>query len=143
MIAPPFRSAKVTGHAKGQPCTLRLPGVCAFDSETTVFAHIRDRHKGMGQKASDHSGVFACWKCHLYIDEWHGTQPQFSDAFLAECIISALQETWSILIRDGVIGFPHDAPRQRKVKPRKPREARATINSGRKIQSRPFPKRNP
>lgn len=143
MFAAPFRSQKIRDSARGHPCTLNLPGICIGGTETTVLCHIRDRHKGMGQKASDHSAVYGCFACHAYIDVQHGTRPRLSDLEVATAILVALQTTWEIMISEGVIKFPHDAPKERKAKTRKPREQRAPINTNpaRKIPSRPFPKR--
>jgi hypothetical protein len=142
---PPFRSQAVRDSARDKPCTLQLRGICRGGTETTVLAHIRDRHKGMGQKASDHSAVYACFWCHTYLDTGHGTSPILSEAELAWSIVTALQVTWEIMIAEGVIKFPHDKPKERKVKARKPRDQRAPIrnNPARKIPSRPFPKRLP
>lgn len=142
---PPFRSSKVLGHARGQPCTLRLLGFCNRNPETTVSAHIRDRHKGMGTKASDHSILFACSDCHVALDEGRWVGKLTSEEVL-RAVIQGLQETWEILIRDRIIGFPHDKPssfHDRPSKPRKPKEARTKIPgraepwpAGRKLQSR-------
>jgi len=141
---PPYRSIKVTSHANSQPCTLRLRGICNGDPATTVFAHIRDRHKGMGRKASDHSGVFACYACHDYLDVGFvkGTIPTEE---LQACIIRGLQETWEILIRDGIIGFPHDKPKpvwKQETKPRKPKNLRAKVGGKRSWPEAPRPLRS-
>lgn len=135
---PPFRSRKVLDHARGQPCTLRLPRFCNRNAETTVSAHIRDRHKGMAQKASDHSVCFACSGCHAALDEgrWIGVM---DEADVLRCVIRGLQETWEILIADGIVGFPHDKPKSfhsRPPKPRKPKGQRAKVPAGRKLAGR-------
>lgn len=55
--------------AKGKPCMVRIPYVCNGDAETTVLAHIRRANiAGIGQKASDLCGVWACSDCHDVID---------------------------------------------------------------------------
>lgn len=55
--------------ARGKPCMVRLTGICNFDPETTVLAHIRRGGvAGMGQKPSDFCAVFACSACHDAID---------------------------------------------------------------------------
>ena len=52
-------------EAKGRGCTVRIPGVCNFNSETTVLAHIRVAGvSGMGLKAPDMLGAWACSACH-------------------------------------------------------------------------------
>lgn len=51
--------------AKGQPCTLLLPG-CDGGGETTVLAH--GRGAGMGVKLHDTQGCHACGPCHARLD---------------------------------------------------------------------------
>jgi len=56
-------------EAKGRGCTVRLPGICNHNSETTVLAHIRlSGVSGMGMKADDLLGAWACSGCHDAID---------------------------------------------------------------------------
>lgn len=59
---------KLRELAKGQSCSVRLPG-CLHVSETVVLAHIRRANvAGMGQKPPDLCACFACLKCHDVID---------------------------------------------------------------------------
>jgi hypothetical protein len=56
--------------AKGQECTLRIPGVCNRNPETTVLCHsnwLADG-KGMGLKAPDTAAAFGCSACHDVLD---------------------------------------------------------------------------
>jgi hypothetical protein len=56
-------------QAKGRGCTVRLPGVCNHNSETVVLAHIRmPGISGIGLKADDALGAWACSACHDAID---------------------------------------------------------------------------
>ena len=56
-------------EARGRGCTVRIPGVCNFNSETTVLAHIRAAGvSGMGLKSPDLLGAWACSACHDEID---------------------------------------------------------------------------
>ncbi|HHE3605682.1 TPA: DUF1364 domain-containing protein [Pasteurella multocida] len=54
-------------EAKGRDCQVRLPGICNFNSETTVLAHYR-MDTGIGKKPSDKRGAWACSACHDEID---------------------------------------------------------------------------
>ena len=54
--------------ARGKDCHVRLPGICNFNPETTVLAHVRAGFYGMGTKPIDWCGVFACSACHDEID---------------------------------------------------------------------------
>jgi hypothetical protein len=56
-------------EAKGRACMVRLPGVCNFNSETVVLAHIRLAGvSGMGMKSPDLIGAWACSACHDEVD---------------------------------------------------------------------------
>jgi hypothetical protein len=55
--------------AKGRDCMVRLEGICNHNPETTVLAHIRmPGLSGMGIKADDLLGAWACSACHDAID---------------------------------------------------------------------------
>jgi len=54
----------------GQPCYLRIDGVCCGDWRTTVPAH-RNEGKGMGLKTPDKFTVPACFTCHTEYDQGH------------------------------------------------------------------------
>lgn len=56
--------SKVTESARGQPCTLRILGVCNFNPATTVFAHTGS---GTAKRRTD-KGCYACSDCHDAID---------------------------------------------------------------------------
>jgi len=56
-------------QAKGRDCMVRLPGICNHNPETTVLAHVRLAGvSGMGMKADDLFGAWACSSCHDAID---------------------------------------------------------------------------
>ena len=55
--------------AKARGCMVRLPGICNFNSETVVLAHIRLQGvSGMGMKSPDLIGAWACSACHDELD---------------------------------------------------------------------------
>lgn len=58
--------SKLTESAKGQECQVRIPGVCNRNPETVVLAHLNGA--GMGRKAHDIHGAYACSACHDEID---------------------------------------------------------------------------
>lgn len=56
--------------ARGEDCTLLIPGVCTNDTATTVLCHsnrLQDG-KGMGLKAPDTAACFGCSACHDVLD---------------------------------------------------------------------------
>lgn len=56
-------------EAKGRGCMVRLPGICNFNSETVVLAHIRVAGvSGMSMKSPDLLGAWACSACHDELD---------------------------------------------------------------------------
>lgn len=132
-----IRSKKYLAGSRGQQCTLRIPNVCTGDVDTVVPAHIRDRHKGGGTKASDISVANACWACHEVFDGRART-PDGSYLVGLQWYVYALrglQETLEQRFEAGLLIVPVDAetlPMERPVKPRKPRDQR------KKIASRPM-----
>jgi len=60
------KSTKITQSAKGQECSLRIPGVCDFDNRTTVCAHINGA--GTGYKEDDALTAYTCFSCHQWLD---------------------------------------------------------------------------
>lgn len=52
--------------ARGQQCTLNIVGVCNYDPETTVGAHVPGigAGEGMARKPDDWALVWACSACH-------------------------------------------------------------------------------
>lgn len=61
--------ANLRKEARGRACMVRIPEVCNCNSETVVLAHIRMAGiSGMGLKADDLLGAWACSSCHSLID---------------------------------------------------------------------------
>lgn len=54
--------------ARGQPCQVRLPGVCQSggENETTVLAHLPNM--SIGSKSGDLLSSWACAACHDVLD---------------------------------------------------------------------------
>jgi Protein of unknown function (DUF1364) len=65
---------------------VRIPGICNGDPETTVLAHYRlSGVSGIGFKAPDICGAWACSGCHAYVDSHHEAK-----LMLAEGVIRTL-----------------------------------------------------
>lgn len=92
-----IQSKKLRDSARGRDCTLRLPGVCNFNPETTVLAHLPCGMKGVGMKSPDNMAVFACSSCHDAID---GRSRVDVDAF---DLLRALAETQAYWLEKGLI----------------------------------------
>ena len=55
--------------ARGQPCFIRVPGVCNGNPETTVLCHVRlIGISGIGMKVPDALAAFGCSDCHAVVD---------------------------------------------------------------------------
>lgn len=128
--------------SRGQPCTLRIAGVCTGGGEDTVFAHIRDRHTGRSIKASDISGCDACAACHARFDGRSGVLSYEDWLFYA---LRALQRTLEARIAAGVLGWPADPPKPARVKsgavkatPTKIKTRKHGWPQGQRLQSRPM-----
>ena len=65
----PIRIQKIRDSARGQDCTINSPW-CNYNPETVVFAHYGEPgEKGTALKPSDESGFYACYDCHVAIDQ--------------------------------------------------------------------------
>jgi len=56
----------LTKKAKGQECLVRVPGICCWNPETTVAAHLNGA--GVGIKHHDMFAAWACADCHVWLD---------------------------------------------------------------------------
>ena len=56
------KQTKYTKSARGQDCQVRLEGICNFNPETTILAHLNGG--GAGMKHLDIHGAFCCSSCH-------------------------------------------------------------------------------
>lgn len=64
----PWRSEKYLKQAKGQECTLQIPGVCIGGTETTVACHSPLKEDREGTKAPDFCVAWGCRACHDTLD---------------------------------------------------------------------------
>jgi Protein of unknown function (DUF1364) len=64
------KSTPIRKSARGEECTIRLPGICDGGGETTVLCHSNKLvdGKGMGIKASDLRAAYGCASCHAVLD---------------------------------------------------------------------------
>lgn len=99
-----IRIPKITKSARDKDCTLRLPGACNHNPETTVWAHSNHIEDGKGgsTKADDIFGCYACSSCHDELDgRTHvtGLTKEEIDWYFHR----AMKESWRILILTGVL----------------------------------------
>ena len=89
-------------YARGQDCQVRIPFVCNRDPATTVLAHIRlSGVSGMGIKAPDLLGAWACEACHSAVD--YRTKTDLSPDVLRLYHLEGMARTIAKLIDEGKI----------------------------------------
>jgi hypothetical protein len=84
-------------EARGRMCTIRIPGHCNHNPETTVLCHLGGG--GMGVKQHDLHAAFGCSDCHDVID---GRQrSRFTRTELKLFHLEGVIRTQQILISEG------------------------------------------
>jgi hypothetical protein len=68
--AKPPKMTPIRRSARGENCTLRFPGICRNNTDTTVWCHSNQLAdgKGIGLKANDEAGCYGCFDCHSFLD---------------------------------------------------------------------------
>ena len=91
--------------AKGMDCQIRLIGICNHNSESVCWAHANGSAagKGIGMKAHDLLGAYACSNCHDVYDR----RADAPEAFAREQVELAFWEGHArsllLLIERGII----------------------------------------
>lgn len=110
-------SKRLRDSARGQPCMFRIPYVCNHDPDTTVFCHVPDESKGMGNKAHDFLGAFGCSECHAAMD----LKSVFSVGLRNTYWLDAMRRQLTWWVEHGYITIPETQARAKpltKVVPR-------------------------
>ncbi len=71
---------KIMDAAKGEPCTVNIPGVCNYNCETTVFCHHNDGTGGSNKLTGPLTGGIGCSECHDCLDGRKPWPLGYSDA---------------------------------------------------------------
>lgn len=90
--------SKLREAARGQECTLEIPGHCNHDPETVVGCHLDSEFKGMALKSPDILIVHGCSGCHAALDQ-HKVQKEDREFFQ----LRALKRTLVRLVSQGII----------------------------------------
>lgn len=91
--------------ARGQECTLRFPGICNRNPETTAWCHsnrLADG-KGMGIKARDEEGCYGCSDCHAWLDGGYAASGRVPRAVVDARFDAARAESQKILKLKGLM----------------------------------------
>ena len=103
VLLPKVRSKKLMAAAKGQMCSLRLPGICNHNPQTTVLAHLPGIGKGISTKVSDLHGAFACSACHDAIDRFGYEKFGLTAAMVLDAMLRGHCETQARWVSLGLI----------------------------------------
>jgi len=90
---------KYTRSARDKECQVRISGVCNFNPETTVLAHLGGA--GMGTKHANIFGAYCCSSCHDAIDGRKNTEYSIDDLKLAH--LFGVFRTQMIMIDKGIL----------------------------------------
>lgn len=90
--------SKYTEAARGQPCQIRIPGVCNRDDSTVVLCH--KPGAGMGLKSHDIHAAFGCHACH---DEVDRRTRKVTREYAMACFFEGMVRTQLIWITDGIL----------------------------------------
>jgi len=94
------KQTKITKSAKGKDCQVRVIGICSYDNEKTVYAHLNGG--GIGMKSHDIHGAYACFECHQWLDGGyveHLVLREKRDLIHLEAVV----RTQAILLSEGLI----------------------------------------
>lgn len=89
-------------EAAWRMCQIRIPGVCMAQEGDCVLAHLQYPAgvRGMGQKAPDLLGAWACSACHNEVDR----RTRFvENDFARMCMYEGVIRTQQQLIKEGKV----------------------------------------
>jgi len=93
-----FKSRKLRNSAHNQECTMNVAGVCSYNNETVVLAHINTDGGAIGAKTDDFSACFCCHECHFWLDTNQGSEKD--RLFYTR---RAMVRTWRVWLEEGLI----------------------------------------
>jgi hypothetical protein len=96
-----YGMSKIRKSARDENCSIRIPGVCNGNPQTTVLAHVNTVRKGIGIKSNDIHAFYSCSCCHDVVDGRR--KSEFSRAALIEYQLDAMVETQLKLIDKGLL----------------------------------------
>lgn len=95
---------KYTKSARGQLCTVRIPGICNHNPKTTQPAHVTVKGlHGTATKMSNIHIAYACDSCHAVMDG--RLQSEYTRDDVKLMAFEGLIRTQQIMIDEGVINL--------------------------------------
>lgn len=97
--------SKITASARGEQCQVRYYWINYHNPETVVFAHSnKHKHgKGMGLKAKDEFGAYACYRCHAIYDGHEKRPSHVPKEYVDEIFEKGMEKTRDILRAKGLL----------------------------------------
>ena len=85
--------------ARGRDCTIRIPGVCNRDPDTSVLCH--KNGAGMALKEDDRIAAIGCSDCHAAVDRKAHTNLDLE--YVRLCHYEGIFRTQRIWISEGLM----------------------------------------
>lgn len=103
----PQRNPHLLSMARGRPCLI-LSRLCNQDTSTTVAAHsnLLAHGKGRGRKADDCYSVWACARCHTWLDSSYDADFSDKESAFQAALVAQVDE-WKA-IADSAASSPKD-----------------------------------
>ena len=97
--------SKITDSARQKECSIRIPRVCNWDKDTTVWAHANGSAagKGIGMKSLDPLGAYACSDCHDCYDRRSRPPPGWTYDDVRLAFWEGHARSLRILIDEGLV----------------------------------------
>jgi hypothetical protein len=99
------KTSAIRLSARDEECTIRLPNICNFRTETTVLCHSNELSdgKGFGLKAPDTKAAYGCSACHDIVDG-RAPRPDWLSLEVVQTLFrEAIDQTQRILKRKGLV----------------------------------------
>ena len=84
---------------------MQYPWIKWHNPETVVFAHANGISfgKGMGQKAKDEFGAYACYECHMTYDGHISRPKHITKQMVNEMFAKGMERTRKLLQEKGLL----------------------------------------
>jgi len=102
------RGRRIRESARGKDCQVRYVGICTYDSTHTIWSHARwgaqlgEGGRGMGTKADDLAGAYACGACDGAFDQMTNAGDMTRAELDLDWLLGHLRSL-GILQRDGLV----------------------------------------
>lgn len=102
------RGRRIKESARGEVCQVRYTAICTHDATKTIWSHARwgarlgMAGRGMGDKADDILGAYACTACDAAFDQMTSAGDYTRDALDLEWMMGHLRSL-AILTRKGIV----------------------------------------